>query len=163
MKRALLAAVLLIAAAVPAASPAAYTVPTVSSRFAMLASGGTVVDGSSTRLLLDLHDTPHSSYTFGPGAASLLVYPQADGSQKAGGHAYFEDTSLKLRIAYTIAAPDANNVSAISGTGTLRGSGGIRGTFAITGSQDGSGLIKLRMAGKVHYPLPASGGSGRGH
>src|SRR3954451_8119878 len=130
MKRSALAAALLVALAVPGAAPAKrHSDVMESARFAIVASGATVMDGGGTRLLLDLEDGPKTQYTFGSGAASLFVVPTADGSQKATGHAYYEQRSLRLRIAYTVAPADADNVSAITGTGTLRGSGRVRGAF----------------------------------
>src|SRR4051812_22521972 len=163
MKRSALAAALLITLAAPGAAAARPSDVMESARFAVAASGATVMDGGGTRLLLDLEDKPKTQYTFGSGAASLFVVPTADGgTQKAIGHAYYERRSLRVRLAYTVAAADADNVSAINGTGTLRGSGRVRGTFAVTGSQDGSGLLKLQLAGKVPFPVPVVL-SGRGH
>jgi hypothetical protein len=140
----------------------------ISAAMAIKASGATVVDGSATRLLLDLSNGPtpkgKTALKFGHGAASMLLSTAGDG-QTARGRAYYKDGPLKFRMTYTTAEPDAEGSSAITGSGMLRGDGkyfeGARGKFDVTGSQSADGLVRLRFEGTVRYfPLL---GSGRGH
>src|SRR5436190_22011902 len=111
MKRSSLAAALLIALALPAASPAAYqSTYMVTSRFGMVASGASVVDDGVPRLFLDVKDTPGSSYSVGAGVTSLVGshFIPAGYSQLEDGLVYYGYKTLRLRIAYAIAAPDAD-------------------------------------------------------
>jgi hypothetical protein len=152
MKRGIAGAIALLLAGWTAAPATSQTTPT---KVVVQATGAIVVDGKTTRLLLDLKGT------LGPGAGSLTL-----GTGVARGRLFFTRGSLKVRASLTRSAPDYVGLRTITGTAKiLSGSGSFghpRGTISITGTQAASGRIKLTLSGTAQLP-PSAPGSGRGH
>jgi hypothetical protein len=159
MKRLLLAAVLVAALAVP--SLAGARVARITESFAPTGTGAVVVNGSTTRLLLDVKHA-----LSGSGAASLTLTPTTGGSI-AKGVLYDGQGSLSLRLVLRFAPATAGGPSVISGTGKVLTGTNIhahaRGSLKVAGTLSATGVYVLKLKGRVtHDNIPPLVGSGRG-